>query len=102
MLAGPLRLVSKDPDRQLLRRRHANTAMTEIATRFREQLCRRGVVHIHVVLVREHELDQAEGVLGTWELTDRKLSRAELLEHLIGYRRTRDRFTRGVYDFVTV
>ena len=63
--------VGQHPHGQVLRLLHADAAVREVAPRTAEQLRLRRGVQVDVVLVGEHELDQAQRVL-----------RARLLPHL--------------------
>ena len=70
LLRRPFGLVPQDPLRQLHRFLHPHAAVREIALRVREQAVGRGVVQVHVELVREHELHQPQGVLRPRPLAD--------------------------------
>ena len=64
-LGIPARVVAQDPGRQIAGPLQPDTAMTEVPARLREELRRRGIVHVHVVAVGKDEFHQAECVLWT-------------------------------------
>src|SRR5262249_61430657 len=62
-LGIPARVVAQDPGRQIRGPLQPDAAMAEVPARLREELRRRGIVHVHVVAVGKDEFHQAEGVL---------------------------------------
>src|SRR2546427_8437660 len=68
-LSRPLRLVRQHVFGELDRLFNPDTTVAERAALAVEQRVARRVVQVHIEVVREDELDQAERVVGAWYLT---------------------------------
>src|SRR2546425_7998266 len=78
-LSRSLRLVSQHVLGELDRLFDPDTAVTERAPLAVEERVARRVVQVHIEVVREDELHQAERVVGTWYLTKTDASNRSLI-----------------------
>ena len=78
-VAGGLALLVEHPDGEFVGLLDADAAVGEVAAGALEELRLRGGVEVDVVLVGEHELDQAEGVFGAGLLADDDAAVLDLL-----------------------
>ncbi len=88
-------LAGKDPGGELVGVLDADAAVGEVAALAGEEADLRGGVEVDVVLVGEHELDEAEGVGGSGLLADEEEAVLESVGGVVG-----DGFSRAVADFV--
>ena len=78
MVGRPALVLGQDELGQAFRVLHAHAAVAEGAARLVEQLALRRVVHVDVVLVGEHELDDTQHVVGAGRLDEGEAADVDL------------------------